>query len=147
MARRARRAIHRLLLLTPAACGTSNAGPADSGSRPDAKTMGDADLRADDGSVAADSTADAATPDAGREAAAKAPQTLANVGWGMYNQHGEAAWASDISHAESVTGRHMDIVMDYTNWSSGTAPFPTISSQVITGIGGRPMMWTVQPSG
>jgi hypothetical protein len=76
-----------------------------------------------------------------------APHTLANVGWGMFNPNGYGAWASDLAHAESATGRHMDLAMDFADWSSGTDPFPTVPAEVLSGIGSRPLLWTVQPSG
>ena len=149
-----------LSVLLAAGCGTSSNGPADSGSGADAHLVGDSgpagsvdagfDARtSDDAAIenldgATTESPDAAAPDSGTTAAA---HTLANVGWGMVNQHGEGSWASDLTQAETVTGRHMDIVMDYQDWSSGTAAWPTMSSQVISAIGGRPMMWTVQPSG
>jgi hypothetical protein len=41
----------------------------------------------------------------------------------------------------------MDIVMDFADWTSGTSAWPTIPSAFLAGIGGRPVMWTVQPSG
>jgi hypothetical protein len=77
--------------------------------------------------------------------AVAATPTLANVGWGFYNPNGDGSWASDITHAESVTGRHLDIVLDYVNWSSGTSAWPTPSSAELTAWGGRPVEWTVQP--
>jgi hypothetical protein len=137
-------------------CGTSSTAPHDAG--------GDA-IRGDGGAhhvvdAAQHAGHDAATAhdartdldarvdgpvDAGVDA--RATHSLANVGWGIYNQHGNASWATDIAHAESVTGRHVDLVLDYVDWSSGTAAWPTLSAATISGIGGRPMMWTVQPSG
>jgi hypothetical protein len=72
---------------------------------------------------------------------------LANGGFGMFNPNGEANWATDITTAEGLTGRHMDLVLDYADWPSGTSAWPTMPADVIAGIGGRPMMWTVQPSG
>jgi hypothetical protein len=41
----------------------------------------------------------------------------------------------------------MDLVMDFRDWSSGTAAWPTIDSSTLSAIGTRPMMWTIQPSG
>jgi hypothetical protein len=137
-----------------AGCGASSAGPTDAGSGGDVSMGGDSggggivDASPDQSAEASTQDAQETTSDAETDAGmAAAPHTLANVGWGMFNDHGEGSWASDLSQVEGVTGRHMDIVMDYQDWSSGTAAWPTMSSQVIGGIGGRPMMWTVQPSG
>jgi hypothetical protein len=78
-------------------------------------------------------------PDAADDAG-PVPHTIANGGFGMYN-------VSDLTHAETVTGRHMDLVMDFRDWSSGTAAWPTIPASMLSAAGTRPVMWTIQPSG
>jgi hypothetical protein len=125
-------------------------GAAESGGGPDATSppqdAAAESSRPDAGTPEAGATSDAgaATPDG---EAGTVPHTLANVGWGMVNENGYDAWASDLVHAESVTGRHIDIATDFADWSSGTSAWPTVPSAILSGIGGRPLMWTVQPSG
>jgi hypothetical protein len=117
----------------------------DSGAQPDSAAHHDTGVDApppshDTGTPTADTghpTSDAGAP----------AHTLANGGFGMFNPNGEASWATDITYAEGVTGRHMDLTLDYADWPSGTSAWPTMPADVIAGIGGRPMMWTVQPSG
>jgi beta-mannanase len=77
---------------------------------------------------------------------AAAPPTLANGGFGFFNPNGSANLASDLTHVESVTGRHMDLVMEYANWDNGTSAVPTPTTSLLTACNGRPLMWTVQPS-
>jgi hypothetical protein len=116
--------------------GASTTGTGSSGSSGGGTTSGSGGSTS---SGVAPSEGGASTPDAASDAG-PVPHTIANGGFGMYN-------VSLLTHAETVTGRHMDLVMDFRDWPSGTAAWPTIPASTLSAIGNRPMMWTIQPSG
>lgn len=69
---------------------------------------------------------------------------VATAGFGAYLP-GWGDWASNIATMEAGTGRRLDLAMDYADWPTGTASLPT--PPFLAALGGRPLMWTVQPAG
>lgn len=54
--------------------------------------------------------------------------------------------AGTITAEESNVGRRFDVILDFYNWNNGTSAIPTVSSSILTQVGTRDYVMTLQPS-